>query len=40
MIVDEKTARYKSEHKGRTYYFCALGCKQAFEKDPDKYVKM
>jgi YHS domain-containing protein len=24
---------------GTTYYFCAPGCKVAFDKDPDKYVK-
>lgn len=34
MTVDEKTAKYKSEYKGRQYYFCAQGCKDKFEKDP------
>ena len=32
MEVDEKTAAGKSEYKGQTYYFCAPGCKRAFEK--------
>jgi YHS domain-containing protein len=39
MTVDEKTAQYKAEHKGTTYYFCAPGCKKAFEEEPEKYLK-
>jgi YHS domain-containing protein len=39
MDVDEKTATAKSEYKGKTYYFCAPGCKAEFDKNPDKYVK-
>lgn len=38
MTVDEKTARLKSEYKGKTYYFCAPGCKKAFEDNPAKYL--
>jgi YHS domain-containing protein len=38
MQVDEKTAPAKSEYQGKTYYFCAVGCKQAFEKAPEKYL--
>jgi YHS domain-containing protein len=38
MDVDEKKAAGKSEYKGLTYYFCSPGCKQAFDKEPDKYV--
>ncbi len=38
MMVDEKTAPAKVEYKGQTYYFCAPGCKAAFEKDPEKYL--
>ncbi len=38
MDVDEKTAAGKSEYKGQTYYFCSLGCKRAFDKEPEKYV--
>jgi len=26
------------EVQGETYYFCAPGCKIAFEKDPEKYI--
>ncbi len=39
MEVDPKTAAAKSEYKGETYYFCAPGCKAAFDKDPEKYLK-
>jgi YHS domain-containing protein len=38
MEVDEKKAPAKTEYKGRTYYFCAPGCRAAFEKDPEKYI--
>jgi YHS domain-containing protein len=38
MEVDEKTANWKSEYKGKTYYFCAPGCKADFDKDPEKYL--
>jgi YHS domain-containing protein len=39
MEVDEKTAAATSEYKGKTYYFCAPGCKTAFDKEPEKYLK-
>ncbi|HZT43848.1 MAG TPA: YHS domain-containing protein [Chthonomonadaceae bacterium] len=28
-----------SDVKGTRYYFCCAGCKPAFDKDPDKYLK-
>ena len=28
----------QSEHEGTTYYFCAPGCKVAFEQDPHAYL--
>jgi YHS domain-containing protein len=28
----------RSEHEGTTYYFCAPGCKVAFEQDPHAYL--
>ncbi|MEE8466241.1 MAG: YHS domain-containing protein, partial [Dehalococcoidia bacterium] len=28
----------QSEHEGTTYYFCAPGCKVAFNKEPEKYL--
>jgi len=39
MNVDEKTAKYKSQYKGQTYYFCGSACRNSFEKNPEKYVK-
>jgi len=38
MTVDEKTAKLKSEYKGKMYYFCAPRCKQAFDANPEKYL--
>jgi YHS domain-containing protein len=38
MTVDEKTAKYKSEHMGKTYYFCNQSCKAAFDKNPGRYA--
>jgi len=38
MEVDEKTAKFKSEYKGKTYYFCAPGCQKAFVENPEEYV--
>ena len=28
--VDEKTAKYKTEHMGKTYYFCCAMCKERY----------
>ena len=28
----------QSEYGGTTYYFCALGCKVAFDKEPEAYL--
>lgn len=28
----------QSEYQGTTYYFCAPGCKRAFDQDPEKYL--
>jgi YHS domain-containing protein len=38
MTVDEKTAKFKSEHMGKTYYFCSQWCKASFDKNPMKYT--
>lgn len=39
MDVDEANAKYTAEYRGRTYYFCAPGCKKLFERDPEAYLK-
>jgi Cu+-exporting ATPase len=38
MEVEEGSAAATSEYKGQTYYFCAAGCKRAFDADPEKYL--
>lgn len=38
MEVEKATAAATSEYEGQIYYFCAPGCKQAFDKDPEKYA--
>ncbi len=37
MTVDEKKSKFKSEHEGKTFYFCSASCKTTFDKDPHKY---
>jgi len=39
MDVEETKAAATAVYKGKTYYFCAAGCKTSFQKAPDKYVK-
>lgn len=39
MDVDERTAKYKSEYMGETYYFCSGHCKETFDKSPAKYIR-
>ncbi len=40
MEVDENNPPGgKTEHRGNTYFFCAPGCKRAFERDPEKYLR-
>lgn len=39
MDVDPKNAPAQSEYDGKTYYFCAPGCKKQFDSDPTKFVK-
>lgn len=36
--VDDITTAAFSEYKGKTYYFCCPGCKDIFDKDPEKYA--
>ena len=39
MDIDPTTAAGTSEYNGQTYYFCSLGCKKSFDKDPEKYLR-
>jgi YHS domain-containing protein len=38
MEIDHKQAAGQSEYKGKTYYFCAPGCKRQFDRDPERYI--
>jgi YHS domain-containing protein len=38
MEVDPATAPAKTVYRGKTYYFCAPGCKAEFEKNPERYL--
>jgi xanthine dehydrogenase accessory factor len=39
MSVDVATAAYRTEHAGRTYYFCCAHCQHSFEKAPARYLQ-
>lgn len=38
MEVHEKTAAAISTYRGHTYHFCSEGCKEKFDRDPEKYT--
>ncbi len=38
MEVNPEKAAATSVYQGATYYFCAPGCKRAFDEKPTKYV--
>jgi xanthine dehydrogenase accessory factor len=38
MTVDVATARYRTVHEGRTYYFCAARCLERFTADPAAFL--
>ncbi|HKZ85903.1 MAG TPA: YHS domain-containing protein [Anaerolineae bacterium] len=38
MEVDEKTAKFKAEYKGETYYFCSPGCRYTFNERPEDFA--
>jgi Cu+-exporting ATPase len=39
MQVDLARAAGSSTYKGKTYYFCALSCKETFDKNPETYAE-
>lgn len=38
MLVEVATAKLTSVYHGETVFFCAPGCKLAFDKDPERYL--
>ena len=38
MDVAPQAAADQSQYDGTTYYFCRLGCREAFDKEPGRYV--
>ena len=38
MTVVKTSAAARRKHKGRRIYFCATGCAEAFDKEPEKYL--
>jgi len=39
MDVEEQKATGTSQYQGRLYFFCSKGCKEKFDREPDKYAK-
>ena len=39
MQVTDYTAAGQTTYKDQTYYFCSLADKEAFDKNPEKYLK-
>ncbi len=39
MMIEEKDAAAVSQYNGDLYYFCARGCKETFDADPEKYIQ-
>jgi Cu+-exporting ATPase len=35
MDISVSEAAGRSDYEGRTYYFCAMGCKRDFDDDPE-----
>jgi len=38
MEVDKKT-QFKTDFKGKVYFFCNASCQKEFELNPIKYIK-
>jgi Cu+-exporting ATPase len=39
MEVNEHKAAATAQHGGKTYYFCCTGCKEKFEREPQRYAR-
>src|SRR5215472_3571865 len=38
MSVNPGKARHRSDYEGVSFYFCCAGCKQAFDREPQRYL--
>jgi Cu+-exporting ATPase len=38
MTVEPAKAAAQSTYRGQTYYFCAVSCKQQFDREPERYL--
>jgi len=38
MDVDPRKAAAQSRYEGETYYFCAVACKEKFDREPERYA--
>lgn len=38
MTVEPDQAAGQADYQGTTYYFCAEGCRKAFQEDPERYL--
>ena len=38
MQVDPSRAAGSSQHAGKVYYFCSVGCKTKFDKTPNQFA--
>ncbi|MDP2741641.1 MAG: YHS domain-containing protein [bacterium] len=36
--MDATSDFFKSEYKGKTYYFCSEHCKKQFDEKPDNFI--
>ena len=39
MEVSRSTAAAEFEYRGKTFYFCAPSCRDAFQAEPEKYLR-
>jgi len=38
MIVEPASATYRTQARGRVFHFCCAGCKDTFDRDPERYA--
>ena len=38
MLVKTDEAAGRSEYQGKSYFFCALSCKESFDRGPERYA--